>query len=70
MERPGGGNIEKQLSSIIKKAEIIVVMMGALNHHCMWKVRDLAEHWNIPVVYHEGFGASGAFDKIQQINVA
>jgi len=60
--KTGGGNIIKQILPMIRKADVVILMKGALNHHAMWKARELAEKRNIPIYFHQGFGASGAFD--------
>lgn len=54
---------KKVLESIIRKADGVVIMEGAINHMSMNTARDLAEGMGKKIGYHTGFGASGALDK-------
>lgn len=59
----GGGRAESQFKPIINKAEVVIVMMGAINHSSMWAVRDLSEKLGKKIDFHSGFGATGAMEK-------
>jgi len=61
--KTGGGKVEKQFVSLVKKADAVVIMKGAVCHHSMWAVRDLAEKLGKPLAFQEGFGATGAIEK-------
>ncbi|MBF0706630.1 DUF2325 domain-containing protein (plasmid) [Alkalihalobacillus hwajinpoensis] len=54
-----GGN-KKEFRNIIKKADIVVCLVGALGHVSMDVVKEISKKNNKTIVYHNGFGASGA----------
>ncbi|ERI07613.1 hypothetical protein HMPREF0083_04282 [Aneurinibacillus aneurinilyticus ATCC 12856] len=58
-----GKKREKEFLPILRKADCVVIMAGALNHPSMWTVREVAEKLGKPIVYHQGFGATGALQK-------
>lgn len=67
--KTGGGKVDKQFNSMIRKADAVVILKGAVNHHSMWAVRDLAEKMGKPLAFQDGFGATGAIEKgIQMIS--
>lgn len=65
--KTGGGKVEKQIISLVRKSDYLVIMMGAIKHQTMWVVRDLAESLGVPIIFHDGFGASGAFEKLESV---
>lgn len=65
--RTGGGNVKKQFQSIVRKSDAIVIMEGAINHHSMWKVKELAEELNKPIGFVRGFGASSALNLAEEM---
>jgi len=65
--KTGGGPIEHYFQRIINKADVIIVMKGAIKHTSMWAVRELAEKKGKKIDYHDGFGASGALKKAMML---
>lgn len=63
----GGGRAESHFKHIINKAEIIIILKGAINHSSMWTVRGMAEKQGKKINYHNGFGATGALEKALQL---
>lgn len=63
----GGGRAESHFRHIINKAEVVIVLMGAINHSSMWVVRELAEKKGKKIDFHSGFGATGAVEKALQL---
>lgn len=55
-----GGN-KKNFSSLIKKADCVIVLLGACGHVSMDIVKELCKKQGKEVIFHNGFGASGAF---------
>jgi hypothetical protein len=45
---------------IIRKADVVIVMTGELNHNSMRTTREIAKEFNKPIVYLKG-GISKAF---------
>jgi hypothetical protein len=64
-----GGN-KKEFRNIIKKADYVVVLLGACGHVSMDIVKELCKKLNKEIIFHNGFGASGAIQmcvkKMQQ----
>lgn len=54
-----GGN-KKEFKTLIKKADCVVVMTGACGHVSMDVVKEVSKSLGKHVIYHNGFGASGA----------
>lgn len=54
-----GGN-KKEFKSIIKKADCVVVLVGACGHVSMDIVKEVSKSLGKDVLFHNGFGASGA----------
>ncbi|PGT83272.1 DUF2325 domain-containing protein [Bacillus sp. AFS040349] len=54
-----GGN-KKEFKNVIKKADCVCVQLGAIGHVATEMVRDLCKEMDIELVFHNGFGASGA----------
>lgn len=54
------GATKKEFRPIIKKADCVVVLLGACGHVTMDVVKDLCKENSIRIVFHQGFGASGA----------
>lgn len=54
-----GGN-RKEFRNIIKKADCVVILLGAVGHISMDIVKDVSKKLGKTVIYHEGRGASGA----------
>ncbi|MFC0273597.1 DUF2325 domain-containing protein [Metabacillus herbersteinensis] len=54
-----GGN-KKEFRNLIKKADCVVVMLGACGHVSMDIVKEVSKKLGKEIIFHEGFGASGA----------
>jgi hypothetical protein len=61
---------KSEFESLIKKSDVIVIMMGACKHASMWCVKELAEYYSKPVVYHQGRGGTGAIRKCMDLLIA
>lgn len=61
--KTGGGSVESYFQRIINKADVIIILRGAIKHTSMWAVRELAEKKGKKIDYHDGFGATGALEK-------
>ncbi len=57
----GGGNKEL-FSTLVKKADAVVVMYGACCHPSSKLAKELCKEANKPIGFHKGRGASGAFN--------
>lgn len=65
--KTGGGSVESYFLRIVNKADVIIVLKGAIKHTSMWAVRELAEKKGKKIDFHDGFGATGAVEKALQI---
>jgi hypothetical protein len=65
--KTGGGSVDSYFQRIINKADVIIILKGAIKHSSMWSVRELAEKKGKKIDYHNGFGASGALEKAIQL---
>lgn len=54
------GATKKDFRPIIKKADCVVVLLGACGHVTMDVVKELCKENSIMIMFHQGFGASGA----------
>lgn len=54
------GGVKNDFRPLVKKADCVVVLLGAVGHVTMDLVKELCKETNTKVVYHKGFGASGA----------
>ena len=54
------GGVKKDFRPLIKKADCVVVLLGAIGHVTMDVVKELCKENDTKIVYHQGFGASGA----------
>ncbi|KAA6446947.1 DUF2325 domain-containing protein [Bacillus swezeyi] len=54
------GAIKADLRTYIKKADCVCVMLSACGHGTMETVRALCNEYDIPCVFHNSRGASGA----------
>lgn len=54
------GGTKKDFRPIIKKADCVVVNLGAIGHVTMDVVKEICKESNKKIVFQEGFGASGA----------
>ncbi|MEI2358387.1 DUF2325 domain-containing protein [Mesobacillus zeae] len=54
-----GGN-KKEFKTLIMKADCVVIMLGACGHVSMDIVKELCKKQGKPLLFHKGFGASGA----------
>lgn len=54
-----GGN-KKEFSTLIKKADCVVVLLGAVGHVSMDIVKEVSKKQGKEILFHNGFGASGA----------
>lgn len=52
----------RQLEKNVAKSDVIVVMCGAISHHCMWEIKELAKKYSKAIYYHRGFGITGALN--------
>lgn len=57
-----GGN-KKEFKTIIKKADCVVVLLGAIGHVSMDMVKEVCKQTGKPIEFVNGFGASGAIQK-------
>ncbi|MFT9493863.1 MULTISPECIES: DUF2325 domain-containing protein [Bacillota] len=68
-----GGN-KKEFRNLIIKADCVVVLLGACGHVSMDLVKELCKKNNKKLVFHNGFGASGAIqlcvDHLEQVTAA
>ncbi|MDC3424391.1 DUF2325 domain-containing protein [Aquibacillus sp. 3ASR75-11] len=60
-----GGN-KKEFRNIIKKADVICVLYGAVGHVSMDCVKEISKKMNKQIIFHKGFGASGAIQKCME----
>jgi len=51
---------KKELKHIIQKSDCVVVLLGAVGHVSMNIVKDICKKKGISLLFHNGFGASGA----------
>ncbi|KQN96960.1 DUF2325 domain-containing protein [Paenibacillus sp. Leaf72] len=61
--KTGGGRVETAFRKLVNKADVIILLEGALKHQSMWVVREMAEKLGKKINYHSGFGGTGALDK-------
>ncbi len=54
------GSSRKEFRPIIKKADCVVVLLGACGHVTMDLVKEICKENNKYIVFHQGFGATGA----------
>ncbi|MEK5149082.1 MULTISPECIES: DUF2325 domain-containing protein [unclassified Psychrobacillus] len=54
------GGVKKDFRPIIKKADCVVVLLGAIGHVSMDVVKELCKENDKQLVFHQGRGASGA----------
>lgn len=54
-----GGN-KKEFKNIVKNADCVVVMLGAVGHVSMDIVKEVCKKQGVEILFHNGFGASGA----------
>lgn len=50
----------KEFGPIVKKADCVVILLGACGHKPMEVVKMLCKKYDKKIVFHQGFGASGA----------
>jgi hypothetical protein len=65
--KTGGGSVERHFMHMINRADVIIVLKGAIKHSSMWAVRELADKLGKKIGYHDGFGATGALDKAMRL---
>lgn len=65
--KTGGGSVEGYFHGIINRADVVIILKGAIKHTSMWAVRELAEKKGKIIDYHDGFGASGAINKAMRL---
>lgn len=61
-KKRNGGN-KKEFRNLIKKSDCVVVLEGACGHVSMDVVKVLCKSMNKELVFHKGFGATGAIQK-------
>ena len=54
------GGSKKEFRPIVKKADCVVINLGACGHVTMDIVKELCKNTGTKIVFQEGFGASGA----------
>lgn len=54
-----GGN-KKEFKNLVKNSDCVVVMLGAVGHVSMDIVKELCKKQGKEILFHNGFGASGA----------
>ena len=54
------GGTKKAFLPIVKKADCVVLLLGACSHITMDIVKNLCKENDTDIAYHQGFGASGA----------
>lgn len=65
-----GGN-KKEFKTLIKKADCVVVLLGAIGHVSMDVVKEVCKQQGVEVLFHNGFGASGAIQMcVEHLNCA
>jgi hypothetical protein len=57
-----GGN-KKEFRTLVKKADCVVILLGALGHVSMDIVKEVCKEQDIKLLTHDGRGASGAIQK-------
>ena len=63
MFHPGktrNGATKKEFRPFIKKADCVVVLLGACGHVTMDVVKELCKEHGVTLTFQQGFGASGA----------
>jgi len=58
------GGVKKNFESIIRKADCVVVLLGAISHTTMNTVKKLCKKEGKIVVFQNGFGASLAIQSV------
>lgn len=54
------GGTKKEFRPLIRKADSVVVLLGACGHVSQELVKELCKEQGVKIVFKEGFGASGA----------
>lgn len=54
------GGTRKDFRPYVKKADCVVIQLGACGHVTMDIVKELCKEFNTPITFHQGFGISGA----------
>lgn len=54
-----GGN-KREFKNLVKRADCVVLQVGAIGHVSMDIVKDLCKKQGKELLFHTGFGASGA----------
>lgn len=55
-----GKSLCREFAPIVRKADCVVVLLGACGHKSMEFVKALCKKHDKKIVFHQGFGASGA----------
>ncbi|MDF2647434.1 MAG: hypothetical protein K0Q73_3239 [Paenibacillus sp.] len=53
----------KKLENIVKQSDCIILMKDACSHQAMWDTKSLSKHYNKPIFYQNGIGASAALER-------
>lgn len=56
------GATKKEFRPLVKKADCVVLLLGACSHVTMEIVKGLCKENGINLAYHKGFGVSGALN--------
>lgn len=59
-----GQKYKKQIIKLVEKADEVVVLLGACCHSSMNLVKEACKEQKIPIHYHQGFGVTGALNKV------
>ncbi|WP_240468621.1 DUF2325 domain-containing protein [Gracilibacillus sp. YIM 98692] len=57
------GGLKREFKNIIKKADVVIVLYGACGHVSVDCVKEVSKKLGKKVLFHKGFGASGAIQK-------
>lgn len=67
----GGKGNKKIFKNIIQKSDIVVILLGACGHITMESVKEISKKLNKQIIFHRGFGASGAIQLcVEKLNIA
>lgn len=65
----GKNGSKKDLKNVVKKADCCVLLLGACGHVSMDLVKDACKKQGKELLFHKGFGASGAIQScIEYLN--
>jgi len=56
------GGTKKEFRDLIKKADVCVILLGAIGHVSMDIVKEVCKQQGKSLLFHKGFGATGAIE--------